>query len=145
MTVVARRTFSDWLTWIAIGGGAGSLGYGLWQWSRWAFAGVLAVGLGLVVAVFLARRRQRRRGFWVEYISPAVLRAAEGKLSIVYHEGMEKLVFYGEERPAPACHLLFVPHDWDGTVEPWARGRREVILERLRAHRIAGRCEIVEI
>lgn len=144
MTVVARRTFSDWLTWIAVAWGAGALGYGLWQWSRWAFTGVLAAVLGLALAVLLAKRRQRLQGYWVEYISPAVLRATEGKLAIVYHEGMEKLVFYGEERPAPARDLLFVPRDWDGTVEPWARGRRETILERLRAHRLAGRCEIVE-
>jgi hypothetical protein len=139
-----RDSLSDWVAWIAVGWGVGALGYGLWQWSRWAFAGVLAVVLGLALAVLLAKRRQRLRGYWVEYVSPNVLRAREGELAVVYHEGTEKLVLYGLERPAPARPLLLVPRDWDGTVEPWARGRREVILERLRADRVAGQYEMAE-
>lgn len=145
MTIMARgRSFSDLVTWIAIGWGVGALGYALWQWSRWAVAGVLAVALGLALAALLTRRRQRLRGYWVEYVSPNVLRAGEGEFAVVYHEGMEKLVFYGHERPAPEPNLLFVPADWDGAVEPWAQGRRDLVLERLRADRIAGRCELAE-
>jgi len=107
------------------------------------FVLALAVAIGILVKVLLNRRERRLRGYWVEYVSPAVVRAGEHEFAIVYHEGSEKLFLYGVERPQPERNLLYIPgDDWDGTVEPWARGRRDLIVDRLKADPIAGRCEL---
>ena len=141
---MAQRS-SGWGTWLLLAWGAGVLGYGLWQWSHLAFALALAVAIGIFVKVLLNRRQRRLRGYWVEYVSPAVVRAGEHEFAIVYHEGPEKLYFYGLERPQLEQNLLYVPGDeWDEAVEPWARGRRELIVDRLKADPIVKHCALVE-
>jgi hypothetical protein len=125
--------------------GMGIVAYGLWQWSRLAFTLFLGVAIVIVMRVLLNRRQRRLRGYWVEYVSPGLLRARENEFGIVYHEGSERLSFHGIERPKPARNLLFIPGEqWDSTVAAWARGRRDLIVERLQADPIAKRCEITE-
>jgi hypothetical protein len=141
---VAQR-FSGWGNWLLIGWGLGIVAYGLWQWSRVTSALFIGVVIVIATRILLNRYRRRLRGYWVEYVSPGLLRAGENEFGIVYHEGSEKLSFYGVERPRPARNLLFIPGDqWDRTVAAWARGRRELIVERLHADPIVKRCEIAE-
>jgi hypothetical protein len=141
---VAQR-FSGWGNWLLIGWGVGIVAYGLWQWSRVAFALFLGAVIIIAIRVLLNRRKRRLRGYWVEYVSPGLLRAGENEFGIVYHEGPEKLFFYGLERPKPDRNLLFIPGEqWDSTVAAWARGRRDLIVERLQTDPIVKRCEIAE-
>jgi hypothetical protein len=137
---------SDWKSWLLVTWGVAILIYGLWQWTPWAVA-VVAVTVGaLALRIALNRRRRRIQGYWIEYVSSNVVRAREGEFAIVYHEGEGKIYFYGIERPRPSRDLLFIPGPsrWDGAVEPWARGRRAVIVERLLENPIVKRCELVE-
>ena len=139
------QRFSGWGSWLILAWALGVLAFGLWELSRMAFAVVLAVVLILVAGVLLARWRRRLRGYWVEYRSPNFVRAGEHDFEIVYHEGPEKLYFSGIERPRPARDLLYIPGEqWDSTVEPWARGRRDLIVARLETDPIVKRCELVE-
>lgn len=139
------RRFSGWGSWILIAWGTGVVAHGLWQWSRVAFALFLGAVIVIATRILLNRRRQRLRGYWVEYMSPGLVRAGENEFGIVYHEGSERLSFYGIHRPKPARNLLFIPGDsWDRTVPPWARGRRDLIVERLQEDPIVKRCEIAE-
>ena len=132
--------------WLLIGWDMGVVAYGLWQWSPVASALFLGAVIVIATRVLLDRRRRRLRGYWVEYVSPGLLRAREDEFAIIYHEGLEKLFFYGVYRPKPARNLLFIPTGdrWDDTVAAWARGRRDVIVERLQTDSIVKRCELAE-
>jgi hypothetical protein len=123
--------------------GTGVVAWGLWQLSRLAFALVFGPAIVIVMRALFNRRQRRLRGYWIEYVSPGLLRAGEDEFGIVYHEGSEKLSFHGVQRPKPDRDLLFIPGEsWDRTVETWARGRRDLIVERLQADPIVKRCEI---
>jgi hypothetical protein len=141
---MAQR-FSGWGSWLLMAWGAGVVAYALWQWSRVAFALFLGAAIVIATRILLNRRKRRLRGYWVEYVSPGLLRAGENEFGIVYHEGPERLFFYGIQRPKPDRNLLFIPREqWDSTVAAWARGRRDLIVERLQADPIVKRCEITE-
>jgi len=140
-----RRSF-DWRGWLFWTWMAAIVGAGLWRLSPIAFAVGAAAALAIAAKIFLERRRRRLRGYWVEYLPPAIVRAGEHKFAIVYHEGSKTLFFSGLQRPSPARSLLVIPGEerWDSTVEPWARGRRDLIVERLQEDWTVQRCEIVD-
>ncbi|MBM3977319.1 MAG: hypothetical protein FJ299_10055 [Planctomycetes bacterium] len=118
----------------------------LWQWSAWAagaFAVVCAAG---ALSVYAAQRRARRRGYWIEYLSPNQVRGGSEQFAIVYHEGEQEIWFNGLVRSPRERDLLHFPgaEAWTAAVDAWARERRSEILERLREDAIVRRCDLVE-
>ncbi len=142
---MAQR-FSGWGNGLLIAWSLGVVTYGLWQWSRVVSALFIGAVIVIATSILLNRRRRQLRDYGVEYVSSGLLRAREDEFAIIYHEGTEKLYFYGVERPKSARNLLFIPSGdrWDDTVAAWARGRRDLIVERLQADPIVKRCEIAE-
>lgn len=118
----------------------------LWRYAPWAIAILAALAGGVGIALMRERHRRHVQGFWVEYVSPNMLRANEGDFAVAYHEGEESLYFYGSEQPRPERDRLVIPSvaAWDTAVPSWARGRRALITQRLLADRIVQRCSIVE-
>jgi len=118
----------------------------LWRHAPWIAALLMVLAIGAGIASMRERHRRRMQGFWIEYVSPNVLRADEHDFAIVYHEGEESLFFYGKERSRPERDRLLIPSAaaWDAVVPQWARGRRELITQRLVADRIVQRCDIIE-
>jgi hypothetical protein len=100
----------------------------------------LAAGAVLValLALTLSARRKRlerdRRGWWVEYVSPGVLRGGEDEFAIAYHEGNKTLYFSGTEGRRGERSTLVLPGAaaWPERVEAWARNRRDEIVARIR-------------
>jgi hypothetical protein len=122
------------------------LAFGAWKISPWALAALAFLVLAAAISTALGRRRRRLRGYWVEFISPGLLRAGEDEFALVYHEGDHKLWLKGRERRKPHRGTLYLPSSasWSKSVEPWARERRGEILRRVLADRIARRCEVEE-
>ena len=118
----------------------------LWRSTPWT-AVVLMTLTGVVgIAVVRARHHRLAQGYWVEYISPARLRADEHEFAIVYHEDKESIFFEGREQARPEQDHLSIPSAaaWDSRTPLWAQGRREIITQRLLADKIVQRCKIVE-
>jgi hypothetical protein len=91
-------------------------------------------------------RAQQRGEYWLEHLSPGQLRGEPDEWAIVYHEGENALWLLGQRTRRGEKDRLFVPSgwSWDAQVPPWAQGRREVILDRVRRFRLAARCELIE-
>lgn len=91
--------------------------------------------------------RARRRDWRIEPLGPAQLRGEDDEIAVVYHEGHRSLWFGGTRGGRGARDRLIVPsrEAWDAAVEPWARGRRAEILERLNTDLyVRRRVEFVE-
>ena len=118
----------------------------LWRHAPWIVVLLMALAIGAGIASMRDRHRRRVQGFWIEYVSPNVLRTDERDFAIVYHEGEGSLFFYGKERPRPERDRLLTPSAaaWDAAAPQWARGRRELIMQRLVADRIVQHCDIIE-
>ena len=65
--------------------------------------------------------------FWVECISPGLLRGAEGELALVYHEDEKSLWFTGVDKVRFPSALK-----WENKMPGWAKQRRDKIIERIR-------------
>lgn len=106
-----------------------------WLWMHFPLGLIfLAVGALLITRNILGERRLRQqRGWWVEYLSPGLLRAGADDFGLVYHEGDNQHFFYGQERPRPALNVLTVPSEvrWDEQVPMWMHGRSREILGRM--------------
>lgn len=61
----------------------------LWRHAPWVVVGLAMLAVGVGIALMRERHRRRVRGFWVEYLSPNMLRAGDQEFAIVYHEGKE--------------------------------------------------------
>ena len=103
-----------------------------------AIAGVAIAGCVLFVS-------HRLRGYWIEAVALGALRDDDEDFAVVYHEGSRKLMLLGRRRPGSEPDILFVPSEdsWNHRVEPWAWGRRDQILDRLRHDPVTGHCEIL--
>jgi hypothetical protein len=124
--------------------GGGVLAFAAWKLSPWALAVLALLVVAILVAVALGRLRRRLRGYWVEYVSPGVLRSREDEFALVYHEGDHKLLLTGLHRRKPQRGTLYIPSgaSWSKGVEPWAEGRRDEIVSRVLLDRIARRCDV---
>jgi hypothetical protein len=118
----------------------------LWRYAPWAVVVLIILAALGGIAVMRERHRRRVQGYWVEYLSPNTLRANEHEFAVAYHEGNECIYFQGRQQPRPERDRLCIPSAaaWDGAVPLWAKGRREVIQERLLANWLVKRCEVVE-
>ena len=78
-------------------------------------------------------RRRALQGYWVEYLSPGVLRAGDDDFAVVYHEADRWQFFYGKVGRPQAPDRLFVPDEarWQAQMPGWLRGRRGAVLERI--------------
>ena len=106
----------------------------LWKESMLKFLiAMSAIGL-LLGWVVWNKYRETRRGFWVRYISPNILRADPDDFAIEYHEGEKSLMLYGKllER---SKRLVTIPstQEWETKMPEWAKGRREEIRGRIKA------------
>jgi len=110
-----------------------------------ALIGVLA-SLALIVAATM-RARRGSHGWRVEPLGAGQLRGDPDEVAVVYHENGEQLWFGGRRRGRGQRDVLEVPsrEAWDAAVEPWARGRRAEILERVRGNAyVRRRVELVD-
>ncbi len=107
----------------------------VWLWRHFPLGLVALIGITLAFARNEIRehRRVKNQGYWVEYLSPGQVRAADDDFAVVYHEGERWHFFDGKEHPAPASNILTVPSPaaWPTQVPDWMRDRRDVILERM--------------
>lgn len=106
----------------------------LWKESMLKFLiAMFAIGL-LLGWVVWNKYREIRRGFWVRYISPNILRGDPDDFAIEYHEGEKSLMLYGKllER---SKRLVTIPstQEWETKMPEWAKGRREEIRGRIKA------------
>jgi hypothetical protein len=112
------------------------------------------VALGVLGAVAAGRWQLGRArvaaaqtGYQVEYVPPAVLRGGEDEFALAYHEG-GRVTWFGGTLGGPGQRdQLVLPsaEAWDERVEPFARGRRDEILARIRADPlVARRVELIE-
>lgn len=98
------------------------------------------------IADTLRGRRDERR-WWVEPIAPEDLGKGPDAIALVYHEGDRQLWLHGVRGRDGALGRVDVPsrEAWAGAVEPWARGRRDELLQRIALDaRVRGRFELVE-
>jgi hypothetical protein len=105
----------------------------IWNGSILEFL-VASFAVGLLLAwVAWNKYRKSRRGFWVRYISPNIVRADRDDFAIEYHEGKKSLILHGKLLEG-SKRLITVPRtqDWDTKMPDWARGRREEIRERIK-------------
>ncbi len=67
----------------------------------------------LSIWIMVKREEQRHvaRGFWVEYVSPGVLRAGEEDFAVVYYEGDRWQFFYGNKSQSSGAESLSVPDE----------------------------------
>jgi hypothetical protein len=115
--------------------------------ARWIALLVVLAWVAAYMGARVTRRARARRGWWVEPLSAAQLRGAQDEIAVVYHEGGRSLWFGGTRGGRGARDRLVVPgrEAWDAEVEPWARGRRDEILERLAGDAyVARRVEFAE-
>jgi hypothetical protein len=106
----------------------------LWKESMLKFL-VLTSAIGLLLGwVVWNKYRETRRGFWVRYISPNVLRADRNDFAIEYHEGEQSLMLYGKLLEG-SKRVVSVPatQEWEAKMPEWAKGRREEIRGRIKA------------
>jgi hypothetical protein len=113
----------------------------LWIYAPWAVALVGVALAGIAAGVILGRRRRARRGWWIEHVSLAP--SGDSEFWIVYHEGEKHVSFPGTYKPRAKRDYLYIPsHDaWDRRMPVWARGRREIIVQRLLTDRVVRRCQ----
>jgi hypothetical protein len=137
----SRPRIGSWLLGLWAGG---IVVRGLWLVSPWLAWCAIVVAAMIGLAFYAQTRRRRLRGYWVSYCAPGQLDAGLDDFAIEYCEGQNIQFFYGVLRKRPQRDLLFVPssEDWDRLVSPWVRGRREEVVGRLMADRVAARCEI---
>ena len=112
-----------------------------------AALGLLGGAAFLWWQVLRTRRAIERQGFEVEYLSPGVLRGAEDEFAIAYHEGPNVVYFSGTVGRRGHRDQLVLPGTtaWDERVEPFARGRRDEIVGRIREDPlVAKRVDLVE-
>ena len=106
----------------------------LWTESILKFLIVMSAVGFLLGWVVWNRYRETRRGFWVRYVSPNILRADPDDFAIEYHEGEKSLMLYGKllER---SKRLVTIPatQEWETRMPEWAKGRREEIRGRIKA------------
>lgn len=74
-----------------------------------------------------------KEGFWVDYLGPMKLRAADDDMSLVYHEGERWQFFYGKICSEPCSEELFVPDEaqWQERMPDWLQGRRDLVVQRI--------------
>jgi hypothetical protein len=106
-------------------------------WKLWMWHPALLLGFGVLVGVVAAvfyreHRRCKGEGFYVEYLSPGLVRDGPDDWGVVYREGENALRFYGKII-ARDRDILHVPslENWLRIVPEWARDRREIILQRI--------------
>lgn len=112
--------------------------------ARGLFIALALLTAGVAIFGMVVFALHRLRGYWIEYVSPGLLRNEDGDFAVVYHEGSRQLMLLGVQRPKPEADILFVPPEetWGRRVEPWARSRRAQIVDRLLHDRVASHCEI---
>ncbi len=106
----------------------------IWNGSILKFL-ILSSPVGLLLAwVTWNKYRETRRGFWVRYISPNILRADRDDFAIEYYEGGKSLMLYGKLLEE-SKRLVTVPptQEWETKMPEWAKGRREEIRGRIKA------------
>ena len=108
----------------------------LWLWKHFPFGLVIIAVATLMVrrAVATEREQLRIQGYWVEYVSPGVLRAGEDDFAVVYHEGDRQHFFDGKLSRNSTPDILHVPSQsaWRHRTPEWIREKRPLILERVR-------------
>jgi hypothetical protein len=118
----------------------------VWLWKNFPVGLVLLAILTILVArEFLSKRwRRQKLGYWVEYISPGILRAGDDDFAVVYHEEERQHYFYGKVGQPPAPDILTVPSEatWQSQVPVWMSGKRATILNRIRQE--FSRVQVVE-
>lgn len=140
------RSTMGWRNWLLAVVGLAVVGNILWKLSPWAFGVFAAIVAFVAVRTLNERRRAQKLGYWFEHLSPGQLRGKADEIAVVYHEGDNQLVFNGIQRRRPNRNLIYVPHaeEWDAAMEPWAKGRRSEIVERLRGEKIMEAHDIVD-
>lgn len=91
----------------------------------------LVSGVAVIIALaILAKEAERKKnGYWVEYISPGVLRADEDEFALVYHDKAGDMCFTGTEK------INFPsPKEWERKAPIWAKGQRQLIIDRVCKH-----------
>jgi hypothetical protein len=122
---------------------AGLVANGLARISIWlVWPWFLGVGALLVLA-WLDRRARSTRGYWIEHLSPAVLRAGANDFAVVYHEGAEQMFFYGHALPDGERLCVPAEEAWTDCAPAFARERRAEIVKRLLADAAVKRATIV--
>lgn len=114
---------------------------------RFPLAALALLGAAALFGALRPRAATVRGGYHVEYVPPAVLRGGEDEFALAYHEGGRVTWFGGTVGGPGERDQLVLPsaEAWDERVEPFARGRRAEILERLRADPlVARRVELIE-
>ena len=92
-----------------------------------------AIGL-LFIWFFWNKYQETRRGFWIRYISPNILRADPEDFAIEYHEGEKSLMLYGKLLEGPKRRVTIPSmHEWEAKMPEWAKDRREEIRGRIKA------------
>ncbi len=106
-------------------------GFLLWKHTPYVLGAIVVVVLAIWGSIQRDHQRRIRRGYWVEYLSPGLIRGGDNQCGIVYHEGKNLVTFYGEARRRDS--LIFVPSSsaWGNEVSEWAKGNREAILARI--------------
>lgn len=110
---------------------------------RLSLAAIVCAMFGGWIMMKQEERRRALRGYWVENISPGVLRADDGDFAVVYHEAGRCQFFYGKIGDRQNPDRLFVPGEtrWQTQMPNWLHGRRETVLERIEQE--ARRVQIV--
>jgi hypothetical protein len=82
------------------------------------------------------RAYRLRLEYWVEHVSPGILRGENDDVAFAYHEGTNVVIFLGKFRKHRIRDVIFVPNaeQWERTMPEWVIGRRDVVLVIFRAH-----------
>jgi hypothetical protein len=77
-------------------------------------------------------RELSRQGFHIEWISAGVLRGEPDDTAFVYHEPIGAIWFVGKSVGRDSIVTIPDGHAWEQKVPDWAKGKRQVIVRRIR-------------
>ncbi|MEO7718477.1 MAG: hypothetical protein ABIY70_19930 [Capsulimonas sp.] len=79
---------------------AATMSASAWLWRHFPLGLLMIATTALLIrrAILKERRRRQKEGYWLEFLSPGVLRGDDDEFAVVYHEGGKQKFFTGKIR-----------------------------------------------